>query len=84
MASSLRSQQEWDEHALFMDGLAADGVLVLGGPLEGTPDFLLAVKAADEAEVRSILDSDPWSKLGLLDVKSIQVWTILLESGEVD
>ena len=28
-----REQDGWDEHAAFMDGLVAEGVIVLGGPV---------------------------------------------------
>jgi uncharacterized protein YciI len=78
----MRSQQQWSEHASFMDRLAADGFVVLGGPLGDGDDFLLAIKAADEDEARFVLEQDPWTKSGILDVKSVQTWTILLESPE--
>lgn len=78
----MRYQQGWSEHAMFMDKLAADGFVVLGGPLGTSGDVLLAIKARDESEVRSTLQRDPWSQSGILDVKSIQPWTILLESAK--
>jgi uncharacterized protein YciI len=78
----LRSQLQWDEHARFMNALAADGLIVLGGPLGEGPDVLLAIKAANEAEARATLGGDPWSESGMLDIKSIQTWTILLESAQ--
>ena len=78
----MRSQQQWTEHAVFMDKLAAQGFVVLGGPLGETGDFLFAIKAADENEIRANLQQDPWSNSGMLDIKSIQPWTILLESPE--
>ncbi len=78
----MRSQQQWSEHAMFMDRLAADGFVVLGGSLGNSDDFLLAIKATDANEVKVTLQRDPWSKSGILDVKSIQPWTILLESAE--
>jgi uncharacterized protein YciI len=65
-----------------MDKLAADGFVVLGGPLDNSGDILLAIKATEESEVKFTLQRDPWSKSGMLDVKSIQPWTILLESAE--
>lgn len=74
----LRAQSGWSEHAAFMDQLAADGFVVLGGPLGDTGDVLLAIKASDQEQIRSTLQQDPWSKTGILDVKSIQAWTILL------
>jgi len=81
-AKPMRSQQQWSEHAVFMDNLAAQGFVVLGGPLGETGDFLFAVKATDESEIRTTLQQDPWSKSGMLEVKSIQPWTILLQSPE--
>ncbi len=30
---SMRGQRDWDAHATFMDDLAAEGFIVLGGPL---------------------------------------------------
>jgi uncharacterized protein YciI len=79
-AKPMRSQQEWSEHAVFMNNLAARGFVVLGGPLGETGDFLFGVNAADENEIRATLKQDPWSESGMLDIKSIQPWTILLES----
>jgi uncharacterized protein YciI len=81
-AKPMRSQQQWPEHADFMNGLAAQGFIVLGGPLGETGDFLFAVKATDESAIRATLQKDPWSTSGMLEVKSIQPWTILLESPE--
>ena len=78
----LRSQQQWAEHAAFMEGLAADGFVILGGPLGDGDDVLLVINAGSAGEVRSALSDDPWSRSGLLEVKSIQPWSILLESGE--
>jgi uncharacterized protein YciI len=81
-AKPMRSQPAWTDHALFMDNLAARGFVVLGGPLGETGDFLFAVRASSEAEIIATLERDPWSKSGMLRVKSIQPWTILLESSE--
>jgi uncharacterized protein YciI len=63
-----------------MDKLAAEGFVVLGGPLENSDDVLLAVKAADESEAMRTLEQDPWSKAGILETKSIHAWTVLLEA----
>jgi uncharacterized protein YciI len=78
----MRSQREWPEHADFMNRLAARGFIVLGGPLGETGDFLFGVKAADENEIRTTLQQDPWTKSRMLEVKSIHSWTILLESPQ--
>jgi uncharacterized protein YciI len=79
-----RAQALWDEHAAFMEKLTADGFVVLGGPLgEGDgDDALLVIDAADKDTIISTLNDDPWRAAGILEVKSIQRWTIFLESGK--
>ena len=79
-----RDQAQWNEHAVFMDRLTAAGFVVLGGPLgEGDgDDALLVIDAPDEDAILSTLKEDPWSKSGILKVRSIQRWTIFLEAPE--
>jgi len=76
----LDDQVEWAAHAAFMNGLAAEGFVALGGPLEGTPDVLLVVRATDDAEITERLSADPWARNGLLIVKQICPWWIRLGS----
>jgi uncharacterized protein YciI len=75
----MREQDAWDEHAVFMESLAADGFVVHGGPLGEGSRILLAIDADSEEAVRTTLAADPWSATGLLAVASIETWTILLE-----
>jgi uncharacterized protein len=76
----MRAQAKWAEHAAFMNALAAEGFVVLGGPLGSGEEILLVIDAADEAAVRARLAADPWSGSGLLEIKSVEPWTILLDS----
>lgn len=76
-----RAQDGWDAHAAFMDGLAAAGVVVLGGPLEDENAALLILAAKDEAAVRDMLAGDPWTASGILEVGRVRPWKILLEAG---
>lgn len=78
----LEGQPEWPAHATFMNGLKAEGFVVLGGPLEGTSEVLLIVRAENEAEVRSRLAADPWSANDLLRVTRTAPWTLRLGSLE--
>jgi uncharacterized protein YciI len=82
-SKEMRSQEQWPEHATFMDELATNRFVVLGGPLGDEGNILLVVDAADESEIRSTLERDPWSKSGILEVQSIQLWTVLLQAGPV-
>ena len=74
----LREQTGWDDHARFMDGLVDSGFVLLGGPLEGDRDVLLVVEASDEAAIRERLAPDPWHRSGMLTIKAVERWTILL------
>ena len=80
----LREQGGWDEHARFMNGLVDDGLIVLGGPLEGDREVLHVVHAPSEEEVRARLAQDNWVQNGMLTVKSVERWTILLAPDEVE
>jgi uncharacterized protein YciI len=75
-----REQDGWDEHAAFMDGLVADGFVILGGPIGDGERVLLVVEAADEREVEQRLAADPWLPKGILQIASIEPWTIWLDA----
>jgi uncharacterized protein YciI len=74
----LEGQPQWREHADFMNGLAAEGIVVLGGPLEGTPDVLLVMRADSAEAISHRLNDDPWTHLELLRIRSITAWTLRL------
>jgi uncharacterized protein YciI len=76
----MREQDGWDEHAVFMDALAASGFIVLGGPLGGGPRVLLIVEARDEAQIRARFDADPWTPAERLRVVSVEPWDVLLRA----
>jgi len=47
----LEGQADWDGHAAFMDALFEAGFVALAGPLEGTGQALLVLRASTEAEI---------------------------------
>jgi uncharacterized protein len=75
----LREQDGWDEHARFMDSLVDEGFIVLGGLVGDGGDTFHAVDAPSEEAVRERLAQDNWQQNGMLKVKSIEPWTILLD-----
>jgi uncharacterized protein YciI len=77
-ARSLEQQDEWDAHASFMNGLVREGFVTLGGPLDGTPDVLLIVRARSADEIVNRLSEDPWSASGLLQVSKVTPWILRL------
>jgi len=76
----LERQHDWRGHADFMNALHAEGFVVLGGPLEGTADVLLIIRAKSPREIHRRLKADSWTKKDLLRVKHILPWTLRLGS----
>ena len=77
----MREQAAWSAHAVFMDALADEGFVVLGGPIgDGDPHrAMLIVDAPSREEVERRLAEDPWRREGLLTLKSVEPWAILLD-----
>ncbi len=76
----LEDQAEWEAHAKFMDALVDEGLVVLGGPLEGTSEVLLIFRAQSPEEIQKRLAPDPWHRIGLLRIARILPWTLRLGS----
>jgi hypothetical protein len=74
----LEQQDGWPEHADFMNNLAQEGFIVLGGPLEGTPNVLLLAMAESEEAVRAKLAGDIWTQQDLLRVERVAPWSLKL------
>jgi hypothetical protein len=55
------------------------GFIMLGGPLAGEREVLHAVSAPSEEAVRARLGEDNWHQNGMLKIKSIEPWRILLD-----
>jgi uncharacterized protein YciI len=63
-----------------MNALANERFVIVGGPLEGTPETLLIIRASTPDEIRARLAEDPWAKTGLLRVSRITPWQLRLGS----
>jgi uncharacterized protein YciI len=79
-AVAMEEQEDWRGHADFMNGLHAEGFVVLGGPLGDTSDVLLIIRANDAHEIQSRLSADSWTSKGLLQIKQIVPWSLRLGS----
>jgi uncharacterized protein YciI len=77
-----REQDGWDEHAAFMDALADEGVVILGGPVgEGDgEDVVLVVNAESEAAIHRRLADDPWGD-DMLTTERVEPWSVLLRAS---
>ena len=78
----LEAQSDWAAHAAFMDELFERGFVAFVGPLEGTLDALLILRASSASEVVERLASDPWTTNGVLVTKQISPWQIRLGTLE--
>jgi hypothetical protein len=76
----LEEQEDWQTHAAFMNGLHEDGFVLLGGPLDGTPDVLLIVRCGGIDEIKSRLADDAWSRNDLLRITQVVPWRLRLGS----
>ena len=76
----MEAQEDWRPHADFMNALVAQGFMLLGGPLLGTRDVLLIVRAADEQQVETRLAADCWTVKDLLRTRQISPWWLRLGS----
>jgi uncharacterized protein YciI len=76
----MREQKGWPEHAAFMNALVDEGVVVLGGPLQGGPRHraMLILRAPDEATLRMRLAEDPWMRTEILRLGELVPWELLL------
>jgi uncharacterized protein YciI len=75
----IEAQAEWPGHAAFMMEGAADGVVVLAGPVDET-GALIIVRAASPEAVEAWLAEDPWTASGLLVTERIGRWTLRIGS----
>ena len=76
----MEEQEDWQSHAAFMNALQTEGFVLLGGPLEGTPDVLLIVRANDAEQIRARLSGDSWTRKDLLRISRVVPWTLRLGS----
>jgi uncharacterized protein YciI len=76
-----REQDGWDEHAAFMDELASEGFVVLGGPVgEGDGDYALnVVDAESEEAIHARLAEDPWGP-EMLTTAKVEPWSVWLRA----
>ncbi|HYU54916.1 MAG TPA: hypothetical protein VEL71_01730 [Candidatus Dormibacteraeota bacterium] len=76
---SMRDQKGWTEHAVFMDALADEHFVILGGPLKYSKHrAMLVLSAPNEGVLRKRLAEDPWMRTGVLRPLEIYPWEVLI------
>ncbi|HTR83695.1 MAG TPA: hypothetical protein VMI56_04395 [Reyranella sp.] len=76
----MEGQVDWRAHADYMNALVDEGFMLLGGPLAGSRDVLLIVRAESEQEVETRFAEDVWSINDLLRTLRIDPWRLRLGS----
>jgi uncharacterized protein YciI len=76
----MRDQKGWPEHAAFVDALADERFVILGGPLGNYRKHraMLILDAPNEEILRKRLAEDPWMRDGVLRTIEIYPWEVLL------
>jgi uncharacterized protein YciI len=71
-----------NDHAAFMNSLAAEGVVLFAGPLAGSERdairVLLIAEAASEADISRRLADDPWARTQRLVTTSVEAWNLFV------
>lgn len=68
------------EHRAWLASLAEAGTLLGSGPLPQAdpPGALLVFRAQDVAQVRALLDQDPFARAGLVQDAEVLAWDLVL------
>jgi uncharacterized protein YciI len=70
------------DHGAFMNGLAAEGLVLAAGPLDGTETgrirVLLIAEALDADDVRRRLADDPWEVDGRITTTLVEPWALFV------
>lgn len=71
-----------NDHAAFMNDLAAEGFVLFAGPLAGSEHdrirVLLIADAGSEADIHRRLADDPWVSTQQLVTTSVEPWALLV------
>ncbi len=68
------------KHRDYLGGLAAQGKVLAAGAWAADDGALLLFEVADEAEVKAILDNDPYKAAGVISATRVTEWTPVLGS----
>jgi uncharacterized protein YciI len=73
-------QPGWDDHAAFVDELVDRGVFVMGGPWTGRLGSLSIWEGLTAAEVRDVVQDDPFVLNGVFAVEDVADWTVYVDT----
>ncbi|MHA6801611.1 YciI family protein [Bounagaea algeriensis] len=68
------------EHREYCRELAERGVVLAGGPFADETGAMLVYEVADEAELRAVLEADPYTRAGVLAGTTVREWNLVTGS----
>jgi uncharacterized protein YciI len=77
---TVREQPYWDDHAVFMDRLFENGMVLLGGPFADATGSMVIVEAENEQEVADLIAQDPFVVHDIFVLKSLKQWLLFLDA----
>jgi len=84
LVQTVYNQEKYAEvrprHREFLQKLAADGVVGVGGPFGDDSGGAMLIQAEDEAALRKVLDTDPYIVEGALTDFTVQEFKPVLGS----
>jgi uncharacterized protein YciI len=66
------------EHLAYMSRLNAEGKVVMAGPVGDGAGALVVYRADEEAEVRRLVDADPYTLEGVSTSATIRPWNVVI------
>jgi uncharacterized protein YciI len=79
VAGTPREQPGWDEHAAFVDDLAARGIFVLGGPFADNSGSLVVLENVNADVARQLVEDDPFVHNGVFVVEAVDDWIVYVD-----
>jgi len=75
------------DHAVFMNALADEGIILFAGPLAGSEHgrirVLLIAEAPGEADITRRLADDPWEATQRLVTSTVEPWNLLVGAHQL-
>ncbi|MGH2533938.1 MAG: YciI family protein [Thermomicrobiales bacterium] len=69
------------QHREYLASLHAQGKLHESGPFADEAGALIIYEAGDDAEVRLLIEQDPYSKAGVIDHLEIREWRRIIPAN---
>lgn len=68
------------EHRVYLNQLVSEGKLLMAGPFADESGGIIIFEAVDEAEVKGMMDSDPFTINGVFATIEIKPWILVAGS----